>query len=223
MHELNATEVLRRLLDERGVEYTQTIVMEGTLFTVVTSEEYYFVLVRDNDAGIEMWSQYLTPEQAIAATLGKEVTGETSDGYHTFDELYHHRAVLFSVVVRDHAELAWKSKLHHDGTMYDDMFIVGIETPTGQATYHYDIDPYWEMFDCKELEQAPEWDGHTPADAIERIATLGVGTCKNIHEPPRNTTFWPTPHFKCSECGATHVSMEYVYFCPNCGRKVVDE
>jgi len=110
--------------------------------------------------------------QAIAATLGQTVTGETSDGYHTFNELYHHRAVLFSVIVRDHHELAWKSKMHHDGTMYDNMFIVGIETPTGQATYHYDIDPYWEMFDCQELEQAPEWDGHTPDQAIERIATL---------------------------------------------------
>ena len=100
------------------------------------------------------------------------IDGETSDGYHTFNELYHHRAVLFSVIVRDHHELAWKSKMHHDGTMYDGMFIVGIETPQGQATYHYDIDPYWEMFDCKELERAPEWDGHTPDQAIERIATL---------------------------------------------------
>lgn len=61
----------------------------------------------------------------------------------------------------------------------------------------------------------------TPAQAI--AATLGSGTCHNVHEPPKDETFWPAPHFKCSECGATHVSMEYVYFCPNCGRKVVDE
>ena len=60
-----------------------------------------------------------------------------------------------------------------------------------------------------------------PEQAI--AATLGRGTCHNVHEPPKDTTFWPSPHFKCSECGATHVSMEYVYFCPNCGRKVVDE
>lgn len=52
------------------------------------------------------------------------------------------------------------------------MFIVGIETPTGQATYHYDIDPYFDMFECKEVEYAPEWDGHTPDDGIRRIATL---------------------------------------------------
>lgn len=56
-----------------------------------------------------------------------------------------------------------------------------------------------------------------------RTTELGSGTCKNVHEPPRNTTFWPTPHFKCSECGASHVSMDYVYYCPNCGCKVVDE
>ena len=102
----------------------------------------------------------------------EKITGETSDGYHTFDELYDHRAKLFSVVVRDHRELAWKSKLHHDGTMYDGMFIVGIEAPEGQATYHYDVDPYWGLFDCRELDRAPEWDGHTPRQAIDRIAAL---------------------------------------------------
>ena len=52
------------------------------------------------------------------------------------------------------------------------MFIVGIETPEGQVTYHYDIDPYWDLFRVKELEHAPEWDGHTPEQAIERIRSL---------------------------------------------------
>lgn len=100
------------------------------------------------------------------------ITGDTSDGYHTFNELYDHRAKLFSVIVRCFKNRAWKSKLHHDGTMYEGMFIVGIETPQGQATYHYDIDPYWSAFDCKELARAPQWDGHTPEQAISRIASL---------------------------------------------------
>lgn len=95
--------------------------------------------------------------------------GKTSDGYHTFDELYHHRAVLFATVVADHPRMSWKSKLHHDGTMYDGMFIVGLDTPYGQASYHYDIDPYWDMFRCVARERAPEWDGHTPDQALERI------------------------------------------------------
>ena len=100
------------------------------------------------------------------------INGETSDGYHTFNELYHHRAVLFSVIVNSYQDLCWKSKKHHAGDMYDGMFIVGIDTPNGQATYHYDINPYWDMFNCKELEFAPEWDGHTPTQAIERIGSL---------------------------------------------------
>jgi hypothetical protein len=98
--------------------------------------------------------------------------GDLSDGYHTFNELYHHRAILFSVICNEHPDISWKSKLHHDGTMFDGMFIVGINTPEGQATYHYDINPYWDMFRVRELEKAPEWDGHTPTQAIERIASL---------------------------------------------------
>lgn len=110
-------------------------------------------------------------ERAIELWNTRHVDGETSDGYHTFNELYHHRAVLFSVIVAHHPELSWKSKHHHDGTMYDGMFIVGINTPHGQATYHYDL-PYWDMFKCQEVEHAPEWDGHTAAQAIERIGRL---------------------------------------------------
>ena len=105
-----------------------------------------------------------------------EINGETSDGYHTFNELYHHRAVLFSVIVRIFKDHAWKSKLHADGTMYDGMFIVGIDTPHGQATYHYDVEPYWRMFDCPVLDRAPEWDGHTPTQALERIRMLGMAS-----------------------------------------------
>ena len=117
--------------------------------------------------------ELLTVNELIALLKAQEpITGETSDGYHTFNELYHHRAVLFSVIVANYPDRAWKSKKHHDGTMYDNMFIVGIDTPDGQATYHYDIDPYWDMFKCRVLDNAPEWDGHTPAQAIERIGKL---------------------------------------------------
>lgn len=101
-----------------------------------------------------------------------ESLGEMSDGYHTYNELYHHRAILFSVVCGMYPNLCWKSKQHHDGKMYDGMFIVGIETPQGTATYHYDVEPYWSLFDVKVLDKAPEWDGHTPDEAIKRIQSL---------------------------------------------------
>lgn len=99
--------------------------------------------------------------------------GNLSDGYHTFNELYHHRAILFSLICNANPDKAWKSKLHDTGDMFDGMFIVGIETPEGQATYHYAIEPYWNMFKIKELDYAPKWDGHTSDDAIKRIQSLG--------------------------------------------------
>lgn len=126
---------------------------------------------------------YRYKKDAIAAWNRRAepaITGETSDGYHTFNELYHHRAVLFSVICNSQKSMAWKSRLHNDGTMYDGMFIVGINTPDGQATYHYDIDPYWEMFCVPELPQAPKWDGHTPAQAIERLGRLSA---EDANEP----------------------------------------
>ena len=98
--------------------------------------------------------------------------GELSDTYHTFNELYNHRALLFaSLCNTTFKHRAWKSLLHHDPNepMYAGMFIVGIDTPYGQATYHYDIDPYWDLFKIMEVPRAPQYDGHTPEQAIERI------------------------------------------------------
>ena len=164
-------------------------------------------------------TDYEVVQMAPAVDAEPVITGETSDGYHTFNELYHHRAVLFSVIVKAFGDKAWKSRKHHDGTMYDGMFIVGVETPYGQATYHYDMEPYWEMFCCKEIERAPEWDGHTPAQAIERIGKL---------EPVRHGR-WVKSGYACGEsewtctvCGNKEwrTSTSRLKFCPNCGAKM---
>lgn len=122
----------------------------------------------------ERWFLSLINNQPTAdvVEVPKTSIGDLSDGYHTFNELYHHRAVLFSVICNLMPDKAWKSKLHDTGDMFEGMFIVGIETPDGQATYHYDVNPYWDIFKVKELEKAPKWDGHTPTDAINRIAKL---------------------------------------------------
>ena len=169
-----------------------------------------------------------TEAEAIAAwntrvELGSEINGETSDGYHTFNELYHHRAVLFSVVVAANSGRAWKSKLHHDGTMYDGMFIVGVDTPQGQATYHYDVEPYWDMFWCRELERAPEWDGHTPDEAIVRIAELGSVTCEIIATATNNLMYpdYMTKWYELS-CGhsLTLKGDETPKWCAVCGKAV---
>ncbi|WP_212749491.1 hypothetical protein [Acinetobacter variabilis] len=96
--------------------------------------------------------------------------GQLSDGYHSFDELYAHRMNLFAVICRQNQAHAWKSKLHHDGSMHEGYFIVGVDTPAGQFTYHYPI-VNWGLFQVRELDKAPEWDNHT-ADDVVRLHSL---------------------------------------------------
>lgn len=93
-----------------------------------------------------------------------------SDGSHTFKELYEHRCKLFAVICNTYKDSAWKSKLHDDGTMYEDYFIVGITTKEGDYTYHYHINE-WELFNVNEMNNAPKWDGHTARD-IGRLFSL---------------------------------------------------
>lgn len=109
------------------------------------------------------------------------IQGEVSDGHYTFDELYHHRTLLFASLCNQNKDISWKSKKHRDGTMYTGMFIAGITTKDGQATYHCE-NKYWDNFDVKELEYAPPYDGYTPDDAIYRI----FNEFKNTKEPKEN-------------------------------------
>lgn len=108
----------------------------------------------------------------IVETAGVDDIGEVSDGYHTFNSLYRQRCVLFAALVKAYKDKAWKSRRHSDGELCfgGGWFIVGIETPEGQYTYHYE-DKDWNLFECEEVETAPEWDGHTDED-VERLLTL---------------------------------------------------
>lgn len=129
------------------------------------------VLVPKHD-WIEM--QKKLEEYASAETETDGDMGEVSDGYHTFNQLYHQRAVLFATIVKQNKEKAWKSWKHKDGKFCFDSnkewFIVGVDTPEGSYTYHYEK-KYWDMFDCVELEHGKFWDGHTEED-VTRLLSL---------------------------------------------------
>ena len=149
--------------------------------------------------------------------------GEVSDGYHTFNQLYHQRAILFATIVNQNKDKSWKSFKHFDGKYCFDSngkwFIVGIDTPQGSYTYHY-AKEYWDMFDCEELECGKEWDGHTEED-VTRLLSLqnepaqvelegdgyadgelvyGFGKCPNCGwEFEEGDKDWEEPY--CCHCG----------------------
>lgn len=119
---------------------------------------------------------------ALAESLTKQfaVTDQTSDGYHTFDELYKFRmlynALLFNAWGIEGENDVHKSWYHSDGELAfgGGWFIVVAELPTGQVSQHYE-EKYWDLFEIDERELPNEFDGHTPADVLERLAALASG------------------------------------------------
>ena len=101
-----------------------------------------------------------------------EDIGDFSDGYHTFNDLYYQRCVLFPTIVNMNKSNAWKTRYHEDGEpcFGGGWFLVTVETPEGAYGCHYE-DKYWNMFDCEELPKAKRWDGYTDKD-VGRLLTL---------------------------------------------------
>jgi len=95
------------------------------------------------------------------------------DEFHTMEELYEQRMVYNAVtatyfdVMRGCAVKSWR---HHDGEPCFDggWFIVGVLTPDGWVTNHYEA-KHWDLFKVPEKVRGPEWDGHTPAEGIDRL------------------------------------------------------
>lgn len=102
----------------------------------------------------------------------QQIDEDTSDGYHTFRQLYFQRMMLFAVLVAEHRNLAWKTRCHEDGEpcFGGGWFLVTIETPDGHYGYHYE-DKYWYIFDCKEIPKAKHWDGYDESD-VGRLMSL---------------------------------------------------
>ena len=115
---------------------------------------------------------------------------DLSDGFHTFRQLYYQRMMLFATIVKQNKDKAWKSWKHEDGEpcFGGGWFIVGIDTPEGSYTYHYE-EKDWELFDCVELPVAKHWDGHTEKD-VTRLLSLSsalteIVRCKDCAEMRR--------------------------------------
>ena len=146
--------------------------------------------------------------------------GEMSDGYHTFNGLYYQRMVLFAALVKAHKDKAWKSWKHEDGEpcFGGGWFIVGIDTPEGSYTYHYE-EKDWDLFDCVELPVAKHWDGHTEENVTRLLSLPDVRPVKRGEWIDHQMGRWV--YAKCSECETVHDVRSN--FCPTCGADMREE
>jgi hypothetical protein len=113
--------------------------------------------------------------------IADEKYGKISDGYHTFDELYEHRCLLWVALLTQVSALV-ELCVHEFGVgwmvptpefvrfkHYEGWFLLGVIVPkVGQMSYHLPM-KFWD--DCGFAEEK-EWDfdGHTSADVLERIS-----------------------------------------------------
>lgn len=124
---------------------------------------------------------------------------EIRDEYHTMEELYDYRMAYNAMFVNAMYELekmnekhlgqepcfkpskSWK---HSDGEWCfgkeKEWFIVTFKTPYGIVSNHYKAE-YFYLFDIPETEKSAfEYDGHTPADALEKM--LKYTSMRNMEE-----------------------------------------
>ncbi len=101
--------------------------------------------------------------------------GDISDGYHTFNEIYQHRKLLYVLLCLAHA----KQCVWADHKEWDSIVLVW-NSDAGQVSYHVSYDMK-ELFEGK-IKEVPfgehGWDGHTSGVVVDRLLKLAKGKCK---------------------------------------------
>lgn len=97
----------------------------------------------------------------------KVVGNDISDGFHTFDELYEHRCLLFiNLCLMNVSASAWKP--HYEGWP-----CLMMQTKYGQISYHVP-EKFLFLFDKVIDKKEFKWDGHTSEDVISRLQKMAV-------------------------------------------------
>ncbi len=106
-----------------------------------------------------------------------KIDENTSDGFHTFKELYQFRMLFNAVLFNEWAEQGrydvHKSIKHNDGELCfgGGWFVVMADLPTGQISNHYELKD-WDLFKIQTKEKANKWDGHSSRDVAKRLKKL---------------------------------------------------
>lgn len=172
----NAWKILDRVLPEKkkchGCELAMT--------TNDLKDGEFLSCCPDGDRAEHQYNQAISDiRQRLLDTYGKEwvvgrIDGETSDGYHTFNELYEHRVLLWiNLCLLQHPNICYLVENHFDG-----WFLLGVQTPVGQLSYHCP-NKYLDL--CKSIPRVhPEFDGHTSQDVIDRLKNIASNQAESI-------------------------------------------
>lgn len=126
------------------------------------------------DLGLQLQAAQLERD---SLKLTGPIGPDTSDGYHTFAELYRFRMLYNAALFNEWAAAGrydvHKSLRHSDGELCfgGGWFVVYAQLPSGQISNHYELAD-WEMFRIPARETPVEWDGHTSPEVATRLAFM---------------------------------------------------
>jgi hypothetical protein len=73
------------------------------------------------------------------------------DRHYAFWQFYELRTIMLIMIANSLPDLCFKSRSHSDGIMFNNDFILGINTKTGLSTYHIKS-IYFDSFQVKEID-----------------------------------------------------------------------
>lgn len=123
--------------------------------------------------------QDLTYIQSLINRVDEDVRGKLSDGYHTYDDLYAHRAALWKVLIKHllisgiNGIKVYKCLNHYDGTKYPGWFLSLVVLPSGeQLSYHLPMEEFKSTCGVSCKNSPVKFDGHSSKDVLKRLSLL---------------------------------------------------
>ncbi|MEC7753799.1 MAG: hypothetical protein VYB44_07200 [Bacteroidota bacterium] len=184
LHKLQGWELTENQIQELERSGFLGMLIKPTLLTIdkdIDSEEFKEIWDKFQQAPIYIVASELSQVNQSIQNLPESQREQVSDGYHTFKELYDHRIRLWITLCMVIADLnnpkdnpVWITTVHSDGSSWDGWFLLGLGKKKGQQITYHLPNSYWN--ECTRfatiLDKAPEFDGHTSADVLERLKEL---------------------------------------------------
>lgn len=109
-------------------------------------------------------------DKNIDITIEVDDLTKVSDGYHTIEELYEHRNILFLLYVLSQRG-EYDTIYYRKDKNIPGWFILYIEITEGQISYHLP-DKFFKHVRLSGIKEAPKdykWDGHKSNDVLTRL------------------------------------------------------
>lgn len=115
-------------------------------------------------------------EQVNKAISELDNNSLVSDGYHTFEELYEHRCLLYLNLCLKYKDYCYWTYTNSDGSIWEGWLLLILNHPiAGQISYHLPNTLLVYFKDViKYKDKCNDYDGHSSNNVVRRLQKLAV-------------------------------------------------